>query len=110
MGNGAAILPYGQISPGQSGTSLMTRSGTVEAIVVTREGNREINTVVVSPDSTIIVSGDLGETIRLVRFKLDPAKFLDGLRNGAFGHEPWTKDAAGPPDAKPNIVGAAPQW
>jgi hypothetical protein len=107
MGNGAAISPYGQVSLGQSGTSLLTKSGTIEAIVVTREGNRDINTIVVSPDSTVIVSGELGDTIRLFRFKLDPTKFLDGLRDGAFGGEPWTKSAAGPPGAKPNIVGAA---
>jgi hypothetical protein len=107
LGAGSPIMPFGQLPTIQSGVMLMTRSGTVDAVEVSHEGDRSVTTITVSPDSTVAVLGSLGNDVRIVKADVDRSTFLDRLRTGAFGAASWTKHAAGDPGARPNIVGVA---
>jgi hypothetical protein len=107
LGAGSPIMPYGQLPTSQSGAMLMTRSGTVDAVEASHEGDRSVTTITVSPDSAVAVLGSLGDNVRIVKADVDRSTFLDRLRTGAFGAASWTKLAPGDPGARPNIVGVA---
>jgi hypothetical protein len=106
-GAGGRITPYGQVATGQSGGTLLTKSGTIEAVEVSHEGNRNITTITVSADSTIVVSGDLGDNVRIVKGEADRSRFLVRLRTRAFGAASWTRLAAGAAGANQKFVGAS---
>jgi hypothetical protein len=107
LGAAGTAKPYGQAATAPDGVLVLTRSGSVDEMDVRHEHDRDVTTITASPDSTVIVVGDLGDDVRIVKASADPSKFLDRLRTGAFGSAPWMKLAAGNPDSNTKIVGAA---
>jgi hypothetical protein len=54
-----------------------------------------------------VVSGDLGDNVRIVKGEADRSRFLVRLRTGAFGAASWIRRAAGLAGANPKFVGAS---
>jgi hypothetical protein len=103
------IVPYGEVQSGKLGAILLTQSGTVDAVEIGPEDaagvEQNITIVTVSPNSTVVLSGDFGDKIRIVKASVEPSKFVSRLRAGAFGTASWIRLAAG--RGNPKIVGAA---
>jgi hypothetical protein len=111
LGSAGTAKPYGQAAAqaggGSNGVLVLTRSGTINAMDVRHERDHDITTITVSPGATVIVSGDLGNDVKIVKGAVDQSKFLDQLRTGVFGSAPWIKLAAGKQNANTKVVGAA---
>ncbi len=112
--NIGGFAAFGQIQPGTLGQVFVVQSGTVEDVTVKhapggklREGGDEIITVTISPGSTVVKSGELGDNVHIVTAKADSSKLLDALPKEACSELSSALLAAEHPGAKPTVVGVA---